>query len=433
MADQPGESRCLWKDTATAPFEADTLAEEVRCDVAVVGAGFTGLRAALYLAERGVNVVVVDSKRVGWGASGRSGGQVNPLLPVARPEALLKAVGPVYFERLAEVSLGSADELFALVRKYQIQCDARQNGWIRVEHCEAARRRARAAAGAWGRFGLVFEPLGSDDVARLTGSPAYRSGILWPKGGSVQPLSLANGLAHAAARAGARIYGDAPVRRLERRGTLWQLNAHSHRIEAETVIIATNAYTGAMIPDLQRSILPLVPIQIATKPLPAGVIGALLPEGHTIADTRRIIMYARREPDDRIVYGGIGYGLPNGRIGGFAWLARDAVRVFPALAAVRWRYRWGGLIALTKDHVPHFHELAPGLIAGLGYNGRGVAMSLVMGRVLAERAMGAAPETLPFPVSPIEPIALRDIQRLGAGFAIHWMRLLDRIECAIAH
>ena len=139
-------------------------------------------------------------------------------------------------------------------------------------------------------------------------------------------------------------------------------------------------------------------------------------------------MYARREPDRRVVFGGIGYRRPLGREGGFRWLFRDAARIFPSIRPESWRYRWGGHIALTEDRLPHFHEPAPGLLAGLGYNGRGVAMSLAMGRVLAERALGADPATLPFAVSPIRRMAFRDTQVLGAGLAMAVLRLRDNLE-----
>ena len=157
-------------------------------------------------------------------------------------------------------------------------------------------------------------------------------------------------------------------------------------------------------------------------------IGPILPEGHTIADTRRMIIYARREPDNRMVFGGMGFRGPLGGVGGRNWLLRDVAKIFPSLRGVSWRYFWGGQIALTTDRIPHLHEPAPGMIAGLGYNGRGVAMSLIMGRVMAERLLGAGPEALPFPISSIKPVPFRDIQRAGSPVAMSWLRLRDTME-----
>ena len=420
--------KALWQVTAP-PRPADpSLTEDLACDVAIVGAGFTGLRAALSLAEAGCKVAVFDAGEVGHGAAGRSGGQVNPMLPVARPEDLRRSVGDTYFDRLAQVSLGSADELFDLVRRYEIDCDARQHGWLRADHSAAARQSARAAARAWNEVGARFEFLDGDDVRRLSGSPSYLSATLSPQGGAVQPLALARGLARVAEAAGAKIYARSTVRNLNRVDQRWRLTAAGQQVIADRVLLATNAYTDQLFAGLQRSLLPLTSIQIATAPLSKDEIEPILPGGQTISDTRRLIMYARREPDGRVVFGSIGYRLPLGRDGGFRWLHRDAARIFPSIRKESWLYRWSGKIALTKDRLPHLHEPAPGLLAGLGYNGRGVAMSLVMGRVLAERALGADPALLPFPISPIRKLAFRDTQVLGAGIAMAVLRFRDNRE-----
>lgn len=350
------------------------------------------------------------------------------MLPVARPEDLRAAVGDTYFERMAEVSLQSADELFALVKKHDIDCDARQHGWLRTDHCVSARDRARAAAKAWNAFGAGFEFIDGEDVQRLSGSPAYSSGVLSPKGGAVQPLSLVHGLARAAVAAGASIAGNCEISSMQREAKGWVLEAGGHKIKAQWVVVATNGYTGRLVSGLRRSILPLNSIQVATDPLEDDLIGSILPGGHTISDTRRLIMYARREPGNQLVFGGIGFRWPTGRIGGFRWMLKDAKRVFPTLAGVNWRYRWSGQIALTDDRVPHLHEPEPGLIAGLGYNGRGVAMSLVMGRLMAERVLGKAPDALSIPVTGIKSIAFRDMQVFGAGLAMSLMHMRDRLE-----
>lgn len=418
----------LWAETAAIDYHGSDLTESLSCDVVVVGAGFTGLRAALVMAEAGTDVVVVDAGDVGYGASGRNGGQVNPMLPVPHPDDLLRAVGPVHAERMTEMSLGSADELFALIEKHQIRCDARQLGWIRTDHCAAARDRSRAAARAWNAVGADFTFVDGDDVARLTGSPAYRSGMIAAKGGAVQPLSLVRGLARAAENAGARIFRHAPASDFTRQGNRWTLRVGDKTIRAEWVVMATNGYTDGAHAKLRRSILPLSPIQIASEPLSEAQIGPVLAKGHTIADTQRQIMYARREPDNRMVYGSIGYRRPFGDIGGFHWLLADVKRIFPSLAGARWTYRWGGQIALTTDRLPHLHEPAPNFVAGLGYNGRGVAMAHVMGRILAERVLGTAAADLPIPATPIGTMPFRATQVFGAAIAIPWMRLRDRME-----
>lgn len=422
------QADAFWNATAPDGPDATGLEGPMTCDVAVIGAGFTGLRAALMLAEAGTDVAVFEAGDVANGASGRSGGQVNPMLPVARPDDLRRAVGDRFFERLAQVALNSADDLFDLVRRYQIKCEARQNGWLRANHCEAARKVAEQNAALWNKLGAKFDFVGSDEVTRLTGAVGYGSGTISPAGGAVQPLGLTRGLARVARGAGAQIFSHAPVTGLKERNGGWVLNVNGHEVSAQKVIVATNGYTDNLVGGLKRSVLPLTSIQIATDPLDAERIGPLCPEGHTISDTRRLIMYCRREPGGQFIYGGMGYRTPMGGVGGFQWLYKDAPRIFPSLKGVKWTYKWSGSVALTQDRVPHLHEPAPGLIAGLGYNGRGVAMSLQMGRVMAKRALGTPLADLPFPEAPIKPYTFRDPQVLGAGLAMSLLRLRDEHE-----
>ena len=424
------QADAFWNVTAPKGAGTDALAGDLRCDVAIVGGGFTGLRAAVLLAEAGSDVAVFEAGDVANGASGRSGGQVNPMLPVAKPDDLRKAVGPKFFETLAEVALRSADDLFELVEKYQIQCEARQKGWLRADHCDAARVTSQENATQWNKLGAEFEFVGRDEVKRLTGAHGYGSGTVSPRGGAVQPLALTRGLDRVARGAGARIYSHSPVTKLTPDAGRWVLDVNGHRVSAEQVIVATNGYTDNLVPGLKRSVLPLTSIQIATEPLDSDRLGPLCPEGHTISDTRRLIMYCRREPGGQFIYGGMGYRTPTGGVGGWSWLYKDAPRIFPGLKGVKWSYRWGGTVALTQDRVPHMYEPQPGLICGLGYNGRGVAMSLVMGREMARRALGTALDDLPFPVAPIEPYAFREPQVLGAGVAMSYWRMLDQREAS---
>ncbi len=418
----------LWVETAARADPNPPLEGDVSADVVVTGAGYTGLRAALELAEAGSRVRVLEAADVGWGASGRNGGQVNPLLPFNAPDKLRKLLGANCFERITDASLNSANELFALINKYRIDCQPRRQGWLRVNHSPRAHRESLATMRGWNELGAGMVAVEDDELRRMSGTSAYRTGVVTPGGGSVQPLSLARGLAQAAKTAGAQIHGQSAVTALKKTSAGWVVETATAKVTCEWVVLATNGYTDGLLKGLSGSVIPLVPIQIATDPLAEDQISTILPEGHTISDTRRIIMYARREPDNRMVFGGLGRYGPNGEIGGFDWLAQDAARVFPCLKGVHWRFRWGGQIALTADRLPHLHEPEKGLIAGLGYNGRGVAMSHVMGRVLAERVLGAQPDTLPFPTTRIEKIPFRGIQMMGKGIAVGGMRLLDRLE-----
>lgn len=418
----------LWAATSIPSTNHPRLEGDVEVDVTIIGAGFTGLRAALKLSDAGVKVAVLDAGDVAYGASGRTGGQVNPMLPFNTPEKLNNMLGATYFERLTETALNSADELFKVIKDYQIDCQARQKGWLRVCHSTRALKDMQAGVAEWNKHGANMEIIDREEVEKRSGTNAYHAGVITPRGGAVQPMSLAIGLANAAKQRGASIYGQSAVLSIDKSGDKWVSKTKLGSVTSNWVIVATNGYTGDLIPNLSTSIIPVTPIQIATDPLPESVIGSVLPEGHTISDSRRVIMYARREPDNRMVYGSHGKILPNGELGGVDRLIKDAERVFPQLKDVKWTYKWGGRIALTDDHLPHLHEPKPGILVGLGYNGRGVAMSNVMGRVMAERVLGASADSLPFPTSPIKNVPLRPVKMAGMSTAIWFMRLMDYLE-----
>lgn len=417
----------LWVATATPAPETSALEGDLTLDTAIVGAGFTGLRAALVLAEAGQRVAVLDACAVGWGASGRNGGQVNPLPPLNGPDDIARMFGAERLPLLAKTILGSADETFEVIARYGIDCGARQKGWLRTDHCDKAKRSSRAIAEAWNRHGANITFLDGEEVERATGTKAYKSATLIHSGGAVQPLSYARGLARAAMAAGAEIFSETPALSLTQEGKHWVIRTPEGRVTAERVLLCTNGYTDKLWPGLAQTVVPLVSIQAATEPLSGAAFDSILPNGRTMADTRRTIIYGRHEADGRILFGGIGSVI--GRDGAAFDALRKAVEaLYPSLRGVRWQYRWGGRLAVTKDHLPHLHEPAPGLLAGLGYNGRGVAMSTAMGRILAERILGQADADCPFPVSPIKPYPLRQLYQVGADMVVGMMRYQDGRE-----
>ncbi len=428
MTTRPASAPSVWAALSGGQDRSPILEGDHACDVLVIGAGFTGLRAALKLAEAGSDVIVLDKGDVGWGASGRNGGQVNPMLPINGPAQLERLVGPKFAERLTEASLGSADALFTFIQNYQIECGARQNGWLRVDHCAKAAATSQANVAGWVRYGADMQIVEGDDLRRLTGSQVYKSGVLTSRGGAVQPLALANGIARVARAAGAQIFGASDVKSLTRAGDHWQAKTSKGAVSAPWVILATNGYSGGLVPALKQSFLPVTPIQIATDPLPVEQISDVLAGGQTISDTRRVIMYARREPDNRMVFGGHGRVHADGSVSGHDWLMKDAARIFPQIKRSDWRYRWGGHIAVTQDRLPHLHEPEKGMLVGFGYNGRGVAMSQVMGQTMAARVLGADPSELVFPTTDMRKMPFRRIQMMGKSTAVRWWKLRDAWE-----
>ena len=424
-ADHP---RSLWVATARPEeIEAQALSGDRRADVVIVGGGFTGLRAAIALAEAGAETVVLEAKRIGWGASGRSGGQVNPL-PHRTPAEIRQRLPAPFAERFLRTTLRSADELFDFIRVRGLDCEPRQQGWLRVAHCPRAADVLRRQTDDWQRAGADVVSLEGAELAGHVGSDFFAAGALFRRAGCIQPLSYVRTLARCAQAAGALIHIGSPATSIAPVTGGWSVRTPGGRITAEKVILCVNGYADDLHPSLARSIVPLTSVQAATARLPEEAAKEILPHGQTIADSRRTIFYGRREPDGRVVFGVLGRMDEHGGSPDLARLRAAATEVFPALEGVRWEYEWGGRVAKTADHLPHLHEPAPGLLAGLGYNGRGVAMSNVMGRTLAERALGGRAVDSVLPTTPIRAQALRHFAGFGLRAAIRWMEWRDRRE-----
>lgn len=417
-----------WAATAGEEVAGAALVGAHDADVAVVGGGFTGLRAALLLAESGAQVTVVEAARIGWGASGRNGGQVNPLLPMNTPQDIARMYGKKFSERIVRATVKCADELFHLIRRYEIDCRARQNGWVRVAHCRSAAEKMRRHSERWREAGAQIEFLSGGELSRALGSNFFALGALAARGGCIHPLRYARELARRAMAAGAVLYTESPALALHKKNGTWEMRTPRGRVRAKQIILCTNGYTDQLFPRLANSIIALTSVQAATRPLAPAVARAILPGGRTFADTRRTIFYGRCEPDHRFLIGSLGKFGSDGAAVDFRILRTEAEKIFPRLRGAEWEHQWGGRLAVTHDRVPHLHEPSPGLLAGLGYNGRGVAMANLMGRVLAERALGKPPAEAVFPTTSLKKHPFSGLKFPGVPLAMGWMRLRDRWE-----
>lgn len=392
-----------WRRTAAERPNARVLDEDIEVDFAIVGGGLTGCRTAIGLAEAGAKVAVLDAMEIGWGASGRSGGQCNPIWR-ATPDELIKKFGESQGERLIDTTLGSADALFADIKKYDVDCDAEQNGWVQAAHCKSTKKRLINLGEAWKSAGAPIEFLDREQTQKVSGSPEYGFSLFHAKGGHVQPLSLTYGYARAAERLGAELFENSKVTSMKPMGDKWEVKTAKGKVIAKQVILTTNAYTNGLWPGLQQTIFPMVSIAIATEPLSAELQEQVLPNAVTIADTRRAIYFARYDRDRRLIFGCVGSTDQASALGGIGRLRNGLHRVFPQLKQSVIETAWAGRIAVTTEMMPHLHEPAPGVLSAIGFSGRGIAMTSVMGRTLARKAMGAGDDTLPFPVTPVSPI-----------------------------
>ncbi len=417
----------LWAATAPAAPDCSPLAAERSADLCVIGGGFTGLSAAYHAAQAGADVVLLEAAEPGWGAAGRNGGQVIPGLKLD-PDELERRFGARRGARLVEFAGAAPDLVFDLVAKHGIDCSARRQGWVQGVHGRAALALEEDRVRQWQARGAPLEMLDREQVAALLGTDAYLAGLLDPRGGWLQPLAFARGLARAAQRAGASLRARSPAIRIERSAGGWSIATPSAGATAKQVLVCTNAYTADLWPRLARSLIPVTSFQVATEPLPQEARSRILPQGHVSSDTRRLLRYFCMTPEGRLVMGGRGHLREREDRARYAHIAASLRELFPAAAGARLDYFWSGRVAVTLDHLPKIAELGPGIWSGSSYNGRGVAMAIAVGRLLAECAGGAAPDSLPLPPSAPRPLPLHGLRAPAIGLAVGWKRLLDAWE-----
>lgn len=431
ITDQPSAlPASLWAATARPAPSYSPLKGDRTADVVVIGAGYTGLSAAIHLARSGRKVAVVEAAEPGWGASGRNGGQIIAGLK-HDPDRLAALFGPERGAAMTAEFGAGADLVFSLIDQYSIDCHARRTGWVQGAHGGAAFEKTVAPRyRQWKARGVEAKLLDRTQTASLIGSSpdAYYGSWLDPRGGVLQPLSYARGLAAAAISEGVAIHAHCPVRKLERDGEHWSVECDRGRIRAADVIMATNAYTGDLWRGLRRTVVPATSFQVATQPLPKAVQDSILPGGQGVADTRRLLVYFRLDHEGRLVMGGRSPVDDNPTFDDAGALKAAIARIFPQAAGLPLEFVWSGRVAVTKDTTPHMHILAPGLYAALGCNGRGVAACTVIGKLLAQLVSGTRPEELAFPVTAPDPFALHGLRKVGIFAVSQYYRLLDTLD-----
>lgn len=416
----------LWNATANDDTVYPALTGEAEADVAIVGGGFTGLSAALHLAEAGVPVVVLEAQSPGWGASGRNGGQVIPGLK-EDPDDIEERFGPEQGARMVALAGGAPDLVFSLIERHGLDCGAVRKGWIQPAHDAAGLKVSHRRAEQWARRGAPVEVLDRERTTALLGTESYLGGLIDRRGGGVHPLNYALGLARAATELGARIHGGSRVVSRERAAEGFILRTEKGTVRAGKVLICVNGYADGLEDRLRRSVVPVRSAQVATRPLSENVRRSILPEGHVASDTRRALLYFRLDAEGRLLMGGRGGYSDAAMRDRQSDLRKIAEEVFPQIGEADWAFHWGGYVAITPDHYPHLHEIEPGCMAALGYNGRGVAMATAMGQVLSRWAESPALEVADFPVTGIRPIPFHQFRKPAVAAVGLFYRLRDRM------
>lgn len=392
-------SHGLWEQSAPIAPVTARLEESICVDVAVIGAGFTGLSAALHLRELSVDVAVLEAEAVGFGGSGRNVGLVNAGLWL-RPSDVIERLGVQFGTRLIRQLAEAPALVFDLIARFGIECEAVRNGTLHCAVGEAGHREIAERTRQWQALGAPVELLEASATASKIGSASYRASLLDRRAGTIQPLALARGLASAALRKGARIFSGSAVRHVSDERGKWRLRTGSGTVCADWILVATNAYSSAVWKALREEMVALPYFNVATRPLSMRERSGILPERQGIWDTRRILSSLRSDAAGRLIFGSVGALRGSGTEVHRDWARRALGRLFPALRGIEFEHEWYGRIGLTADAIPRLHQLARNTFSISGYNGRGIAPGISFGRDLARLAAGkVAVEDLALPVS----------------------------------
>ncbi len=359
-----------------------------RADVVVIGAGYTGLCAALQTARGGRATVVLDAEDAGWGCSTRNGGQISTSVKPDYVE-LSRRHGPELAFRILKEGQDSLTWVADFVSSEGIECDFRVVGRFHAAHSQA-RYEALARSIALQPRGLEVEAHVVPRAEQRTelGTDAYFGGVVFTRHAAIDPGRFHQGILERAISAGARVITHCAATAIQRVAGGFQVRTERGTIAARNVVVATNGYTGALTPWLRRRVIPIGSYVIATEPVPGEMMARLMPRGRIVSDTRKVVYYYRPSPDGtRILFGGrVSHGETDPKVSG-PRLHAEMVRLFPELAATRISHSWCGFVAYTFDNLAHAGE-QDGLFHAMGYCGSGVGMAGYLGTRIGQQVLG---------------------------------------------
>ena len=384
----PGHAPTWYAASANDKRVRPPLLEDLEADICVVGAGFSGVSAALELAERGYSVIVLEGARVGFGASGRNGGQIvngysRDLETIARRYGQDKAI------KLGAMSLEGGQIIRDRVAKYHIACDLVDGGFF-AAFTPKQIREMEAHKALWEKHGHTgLEMVSKAEVGKYVKADRYAGGMIDRFGGHIHPLNLVLGEAAAVESLGGRIFENSRVTDVEM-GANPIVRTVRGSVRAKYVLVCGNAYLGKLLPQIGDRMMPVSSQVMATEPLDAALIEDLLPANYCVEDANYILDYYRRTADNRLLYGGgIGYGGQDPK-NLTAVIRPNMLKTFPQLENVKVDYAWSGNFALTLSRIPHMGRLSNNVYFSHGDSGHGVTTTHLLGKILGEAVAGHA-------------------------------------------
>ncbi|GAA0315582.1 L-pipecolate oxidase [Psychrobacter aestuarii] len=395
------QEHCLWDITAPKAPHCETLTRDASAQVCIIGGGYTGLSAAIHLAEKGVRVVVLEGKTIGSGGSGKSVGLVNAGT-WARPDDLNTALGVTDGERLTE-ALGAAPKLvFDLIKRYNIDAQATNAGNLHMAHNTKGEQDVDIRYEQLSRRGANVEVLTGARCHDYCGTTSINKALLDHRAGTLNPQAYVNGLAKVALSLGVSIYEQSPVQSLYKADGQWYAATDRAHVGAERVIIATNAYTEGEWTEIKKAFYLVAYYQIASEPLTGEAAARILPYRTGAWDTRLALSSFRRDHDDRLLLGTVGARAYKPKAFYQSWANLVQKSYYPDLPAFKWQYEWSGQFGFTQDHIFRVLEPDAGLLTATAYNGRGITTGTMMGKCFADYIITGNKDSIPLPFKTLE-------------------------------
>jgi gamma-glutamylputrescine oxidase len=384
----PGHTTSWYAASANDKTVRPSLEGDLEADICVIGAGFTGLSAAIELAERGYSVIVLEAMRIGFGASGRNGGQI--VNGYSRNlETIAGRYGNDKAAHLGAMSLEGGNIIRSRIAKYNIECDLVDGGFFaaftpkQIKEMEDNKRN-------WEKHGHTgLEMVSKDEVGKYVKADRYAGGMIDKLGGHIHPLNYVLGEAAAIESMGGKIFENSAVTSIEQSARP-KVRTAKGSVTANYLLVCGNAYLGNVLPEVTERMMPVSSQVMATEPLDAGLIEELLPANYCVEDANYILDYYRRTSDNRLLYGGgIGYGGQDPK--NLTEVIRpNMLKTFPQLASVKIDYAWSGNFALTLTRIPHIGKLSDTIYFSHGDSGHGVTTTQLLGKLLSEAVVGQA-------------------------------------------
>ncbi|MEN1968758.1 FAD-binding oxidoreductase [Lentibacillus sp. N15] len=419
----------LWEATGNKRKRYQRLQGDQHCDVVVIGGGFSGLSTAYHLQQKDCQTVVLEKERVGYGASGRNGGEVLTGY-IGSMELHAKKKGMEVARQMWQLSLDSIDLIEGIIHKHQISCDFRRNGDFHAaykpSHMDGMKREQEIMARDfhYDKIKIVEK----QDLQTELNTSFYHGGRVDGSSAHFHPLNYVLGLAEAVEELGGTIYEHSEALQYRKMSGGVVVETNKGRVFAKDLVIVTNAYSGNFQNTIKRTIVPVESIMIATEPLPEGELQELIKHDRAVSDTKNLLYYFRRTADHRMAFGGSGRSNRRDQEHLFQNLRQGMIDVFPQLRNARIEYSWGGKVGFTQEMLPYMGRLEDGAYYAFGFAGHGAAMSSMAGKLIANSILHEGERSNPLEKEQLRPIPFHSQHAKAVGMMKFYMKFRDRIS-----